>query len=145
MSFEPPKTGRSFPGPIVILVFISIILLAAMAIFGMLAFDILPGKGEAADPATALTASDFTVVTAASGAESATVQVDLLVRNTGDDAVENTQVLVQCNDDGYVSALQDLPRIESGAEVELGMQLNGTGSPKCTDPDISFSTLMGGD
>ena len=145
MSVEPPKTGRGSAGPIVILVFVSVLLLAAMAIFGMLAFDILPGRGGTSDPAAALTASRFEVVNAASGEESATVQVDLRVKNTGDEPVEQAQVLIQCEDNGYVSAIQDVPRLESQAETELQMQLNGTGSPTCTDPDISFSSIREGE
>lgn len=144
MSIEPPKTGKGFSGPIVILVFISILLLAAMAVFGMLAFDILPGQGGTGDPASALTASDVSVVNAASGENSATVQIDLRVKNTGDDPVEGAQVLVQCEDNGYVSAIQNVPRLEREAEVDLQMQLNGTGSPKCTAPDISFSSVREG-
>jgi len=146
VSIEPPKTGRGTSGPIVILVFLSVLLLAAMAIFGMLAFNILPGRGDnAVDPATALTVSGFDVVTAASGADSATVQIDLRIKNTGDKPVENAQALVQCGDNGYVSAIETVPRLESEAETELEMQLNGNGSPKCTDPDISFSSIREGE
>lgn len=142
MSIEPPKTGQGIGGPIIVLGFISVLLLAAMAIFGMLAFNItLPGQGGPADPADALTATDFTVVKAASGANSATVIVDVLVHNTGTTTVEGTQVLVQCEDNGYVSALRDVPTLEGDGEAKVQMQLNGTGSPQCTDPAISFSSL----
>lgn len=140
MSIDPPQTAKGSTGPIVILVFVSILLLAAMAVFGMLAFDILPGRGDnTPDPVAALEASDFTIVRSASGESSSTIQVDVVVTNTSNTPVENAQIIVQCEDSGYVSAIKDVPPLESEAKAQVPLQLNGTGSPSCSEPDISFS------
>lgn len=147
MSIDPPQTGKGNSGPIVILVFVSVLLLMAVAIFGMLAFGIdLPGRGSSApDPAKALTASEFTIVNSATGENTATVHVDMVVLNTSDKTVEGAQVLVQCEDGGYVSAIQEVPPLESDAKTVMAMQLNGTGEPACGDPVIAFSPLREGD
>lgn len=146
MSIEPPKTGKGPSGPIVILVFISILLLVIIIIFGMLAFVIdLPGDDESPDPATALTAEDFTIISSATGRETSTIFVDVVVMNTSDKPVEDAQMIVQCKDGGYVSAIRTVPRLESEAKAVVEMQLSGTGSPSCSDPDIAFSSIREGD
>jgi len=147
VSIEPPRTGRGNTGPIVILVFFSVLLLMAILIFGMLAFDInLPGRaGSGPDPAKALTASDFSIVKSATGKDSATMLVDLVVHNTSDKTVEGAQVIVQCEDGGYVSAIQNVPPLEGDAKTQMEMQLNGTGNPACGDPEIAFSLVREGE
>lgn len=147
MSIEPPRTGKGMPGPIVILAFLSILLLMVIGIFGALAFDVnIPGRSSSPpDPASALSASDFDIVSSATGKDTATLQVDLVVTNTSDQTVEDAQVLVQCEDGGYVSAIQNVPPLESEAKTVVQMQLNGTGAPVCSEPDISFSPLREGE
>lgn|GEM_PF-2840530 len=147
MSIEPPKTGKGMPGAIVILAFLSILLLMVIGIFGALAFDVnLPGRANSApDPASALSASDFDIVSSATGKDTATLQVDLVVTNTSGQTVEDAQVLVQCEDGGYVSAIQNVPPLESEAKTVVQMQLNGTGAPACAEPDISFSPMREGE
>jgi hypothetical protein len=142
VSIEPPKSGKGPSGPIIILVFVSVLLLAVILIFGMLAFvvDRPGGDDSGPDPAAALTAEDFTIVSSATGRDTATMQVDVVVMNTADEPVEDAQIIVQCEDGGYVSAIRDVPRLESEAKTVMELQLSGTGNPACDDPDIAFSS-----
>lgn len=146
MSIEPPKSSRS-SGPIVVLVFISVLLLVIVLIFGMLAFVIdRPGsEDKGPDPATALSVEEFTIVDTATGESSATIHVDIVVTNTSDKPVENAQVIVQCEDGGYASAITNVPRLESETTAVVPIQLSGTGNPTCKDPNISFSSRRPGD
>lgn len=142
MSIEPPKTGKGTSGPIIILVFVSVLLLVVILIFGMLAFVIdQPGsEDEGPDPAPTLSASDFRIITSATGKDTATMHVDVVVTNTGDKPVEDAQVIVQCEDGGYVSAIKAVPPLQSEAKTVVELQLSGTGNPSCANPDIAFSS-----
>jgi hypothetical protein len=146
VSIEPPKSGKGTSGPIIILVFVSILLLVVILIFGMLAFviDSPGGEDNGPDPATALTAEDFTIVSSATGKDTAAIQVDVVVMNTADEPVEDAQIIVQCEDGGYVSAIRNVPPLESEAKTVVQLQLSGTGNPACSDPDIAFSSTRGG-
>ena len=145
MSIEPPKSGSGIPGPMILLGFISILLLVLMAIFGMLAFGIdLPGTGgdDASDDPetiTTLEASGFSVVSTDTGGDQTVIEADIIVTNISDDPVENAQVIAQCEDNGYVSAITDVPPLDAGADTSIRMELNGRGEPACDDPVISFS------
>ena len=143
MSIELPRTGKGIPGPIIVLVFISVLLIAGILIFGMLAFFIdQPGdNAPASDPANALVASDFSIISSATGKDTATMLVDVVVTNTRDNPVENAQVIVQCEDGGYISAIKPVPPLQSQAKTIVEIQLSGTGNPSCSNPDIAFSTV----
>ena len=146
MSVEPPKSGRG-SGPIIVLVFISVLLLVVILIFGMLAFVIdRPGsENTGPDPAAVLAVEEFTIVDTATGEHSATIHVDVVVLNTSDKPVENAQVIVQCEEGGYASAITNVPRLESEMKAVVPIQLSGTGNPTCSDPDIAFSSRRTGE
>lgn len=145
MSVEPPRTeGTRNTGLLLVLGLVSVVLLAIVAVFGMLAFGIeVPGTGmdepELADPSAALVTSGFTVMSSTTESDAAAVEVEFTVRNTGDTPVDDHQVLVQCDDGGYVSAITPVPALQPDDETTLRMQLIGTGDPACEEPDISFS------
>ncbi|HEV2073787.1 MAG TPA: hypothetical protein VGR29_09120 [Thermomicrobiales bacterium] len=145
MSIDPPKSDKGIPGPIIVLGFVSLLLLVVVAIFGMLAFGIeLPGTMEeesaAIDPADVLVSSGFTVIDMATGGQVATLDVEFVVRNTSDERLENVQVLVQCEDGGYASAITMIPEVAAASEQTIRMQLSGTGEPACREPIIAFSS-----
>lgn len=145
MSIEPPKTGKGTSGPIILLVFVSILLLVVILIFGMLAFviDQPDNEQQGPDPATALVVEEFKVVTSATGKETSMLQVDVVIKNTSDKPVSDAQVIVQCEDDGYVSSIQAVPSLEREEIAVVPMQLSGTGDPTCNEPDIAFSSTLG--
>ena len=144
MSIEPPKTGKALSGPLLLLGFISVLLLVFVAIFGMLAFgDGLPGaddEPERPDPADVLVASEFSIVSSTTEGGTTVLDVDLVVRNTSGERLEDAQVIVQCEDGGYVSAITMIPEITANSETTIRMQLSGTGDPACREPMIAFSS-----
>lgn len=145
MSIEPPKSGSGIPGPMILLGFASVLLLVLMAIFGMLAFGIdLPGTGgndetDAPESITDLEPSGFNVVSTGTEGEQTVIEADVIVTNTSDAPIENAQIIVQCEDNGYVSAIADVPPLDPAADTSIRMELHGRGEPSCDDPVISFS------
>lgn len=145
MSIDPPKSDKGIAGPIIVLGFVSLLLLVFVAVFGMLAFGIeLPGTGEEGsagiDPDDILVSSGFTVIDTATGEQVATLDVEFVVRNTSGERLENVQVLVQCEDGGYASAITMIPELPAASEQTIRMQLSGTGEPACREPIIAFSS-----
>lgn len=148
MSVEPPRSeGPRNSGMILVLGLASLVLLAIVVIFGLLAFNLnLTGGGDDQLESPALTSSRFTVVSSTTSENGDTaVEVEFSVQNPGDSAVENVQVLVQCEDGGYVSAINPVPALQPGEATTLRMQLIGTGEPACDEPGISFSPLREND
>lgn len=145
MSIDPPRSDKGIPGPIIVLGFVSLLLLVFVAIFGMLAFGVdLPGAGsdgpQQSDPADVLVSSGFTIINSATEGETAVVDVNVAVLNTSDEQMEDVQVVVQCEDGGYVSAITMIPEIAANSETTVRMQLSGTGEPACREPVIAFSS-----
>lgn len=148
MSIEPPKTestGRGVPGMVIPLAFVSFILLAAVLVFGALAFDIgIPGlsnddEPEFAAPGEALEASGFTMRERTSDDEVTLVDVELTILNTSERPVEEFQVMVQCTDNGYVSAIRTVSAMDAGESKTVSIQLSGRGEPSCHEPVIDFT------
>lgn len=145
MGAEPPRTSSGNNGMILVLGLVSMVLLAVVVILGLLAFGIsLPGMGndESAlhEPTEALESSEFAVINSIFENNAAAVEVEVTVVNTSDSPVANQQVLIQCADGGYASAISPLPPLGPGEDTTLRMELVGTGEPGCHDPDISFSS-----
>lgn len=149
MSIEPPKTesGGGIPGMVIPLGFLSVILLGAVLVFGALAFGIdLPGMSgdddaEYAAPEEVLQASGFTMRERTTDEDATLVEVEVTILNTGDLPVEEFQVMVQCTDNGYVSAIMNVSPIEAGESRTVAMQLSGRGEPSCHEPVIDFSPI----
>lgn len=127
------------------LAFVSFILLGAVLVFGALAFDIgIPGLTDDdtptfAAPEEVLQASGFTLRERTSDAETTLVDVEVTILNTGELPVEEFQVMVQCTDEGYVSAIRNVGAMEPGESRTVSIQLAGRGEPSCHDPVIDFS------
>ncbi len=150
MSIEPPKTesqGRGIPGAVIPLAFLSVILLGAALVFGALAFGIgLPGfsgndDAEFAAPRDALEASGFTMRGRTADGEVTLVEVEVAILNTSDLPVDEFQVMVQCTDNGYVSAISTVRPMEANESRTVAMELSGRGEPSCSDPVIDFSPV----
>jgi hypothetical protein len=152
MSFEPPKTesSRRIPGIVFPLAFVSIILLGAVLVFGALAFDVnIPGRSnpetEFAAPEEALESSGFVMRERSIEGATTIAKVEVSVINTSDLPVDAFEMLVQCDDGGYVSAIQAVSGIEAGANRTVAMELSGRGEPNCHEPIIEFSASNPGD
>jgi hypothetical protein len=150
VSIDPAKdeSSRRMPGLVIPLVFLSVILLGAVLVFGALAFGIgLPGQGdgneESAAPEEALEASGFTMRERTSDGTTTLVEVEVTILNTGDAPVDDFQVMVQCTDNGYVSAITDVTGLEPGDSRTVAMELSGRGEPSCSEPVIDFSARSG--
>lgn len=147
MSIEPPKqeTSRGIPGMVIPLAFVSVILLGAILVFGALAFDInIPGISEEepdlARPEEVLEESGFVVRERRSTDETTIVRVEVTVTNTGNLPVPAFQLAVQCDDDGYVSAIQDVSGMEPGDSRTVSLELMGRGEPACESPVVEFAS-----
>jgi hypothetical protein len=146
VSFEPPKdtSSRGMSGMVIPLIFVSVILLGAVLLFGALAFDLnIPGRsntaGESAAPEDALEASGFTMRERTTDGETTLVDVEVTILNTSELPVGAFQVMVQCTDNGYVSAIQDVSAMDPEASRTVAMELSGRGEPSCLEPVIDFS------
>lgn len=148
MSIEPPKSdegGRGLPGMVIPLAFVSFILLGAILVFGALAFGIgipgLSGNDEAAvaAPEEVLEAAGFTMRERTTSDDLTLVDIELTILNTSEQPVEPFQVMVQCTDNGYVSAIRDVTGIGGGESTTVVMQLSGRGDPSCHEPVIDFT------
>jgi hypothetical protein len=148
VSIEPPRSdegGRGLPGMVIPLAFLSFILLGAVLVFGALAFGIgLPGfsnndETDYAAPEEALEAAGFTMRERTIEGDVTLVDIELTVLNTAERPVEPFQVMVQCTDNGYVSAIRDVTGIEGGESTTVVMQLSGRGDPSCHEPVIDFT------
>lgn len=148
LSIGPPTTeskGRGIPGMVIPLVFVSFILLGAVLVFGALAFDVaIPGltdsdEAEFAAPEEVLEAAGFTLRERTTDGETTLVDVEVTILNTGDRPVEEFQVMVQCTDNGYVSAIRNVSPMEPGESRTVSIQLAGRGEPSCHEPVIDFS------
>lgn len=146
MSIEPPKSEshRGMPGMVIPLAFVSVILLAAVLVFGALAFDVnIPGvdrdEPETVAPEDALQASGFTLRERSSDGGTTVVAVEVTVLNASDETVGDFQVMVQCTDNGYVSAIADAIGLDAGESSTIAMELSGRGEPSCHEPVIEFS------
>lgn len=153
MSVEPPKTespGRGIPGMVIPLAFLSVILLGAVLVFGAMAFGIgLPGfsrddEPPFAAPDEALEASGFTMRERTTDGEVTLVEVEMTVLNTTDRPVDEFQVMVQCTDNGYVSAISTLRPMAANESRTVAMELAGRGEPSCSEPVIDFSPVRPG-
>jgi hypothetical protein len=127
------------------LAFLSFLLLAAVLVFGALAFDIgIPGLSdddeiETVAPDEVLEASGFTLRERTTDGEVTLVDVEVTILHTGEDPVDEFQVMVQCTDNGYVSAIQTVSGMEPDESRTVAIQLSGRGEPSCHDPVIDFS------
>lgn len=154
MSIEPPKTESSggLPGMVIPLAFVSVLLLAAVLVFGALAFDVgIPGLSEdepevaaPAAPQDVMELSGFIVRESRVENEMTIVEVEVSVINTSEQPVDAFQVLVQCDDDGYVSAIQNVSGIEPGEDRTIAMELAGRGEPSCHSPIVEFTDQRSG-
>lgn len=147
MSIEPPKkeTSRGIPGMVIPLAFVSVILLGAILVFGALAFDInIPGiseeEPELARPEDVLEDTGFVVRERSSADETTIVRVEVTVANTADLPVPAFQLAVQCDDGGYVSAIQEVSGMEGGDSRTVSMELMGRGEPGCEAPVVEFAS-----
>lgn len=146
MSIEPPKneTSRGMTGMVIPLAFLSVILLGAVLIFGALAFDMsIPGVDndveETVAPGEVLEASGFTVRERTTEGETTLVVVEVTVLNTSEEPVGDFQIVVQCTDNGYISAIADAAGLGPGESRAVVMELSGRGEPSCHEPVIDFS------
>jgi hypothetical protein len=148
LSIEPPKTeskGRGMPGMVIPLAFVSFILLGAVLVFGALAFDVgIPGltdsdEVEFAAPEEVLEAAGFTMRERTTDGETTLVDVEVTILNTSEHPVEEFQVMVQCTDNGYVSAILTVGAMEPDESRTVSIQLAGRGEPSCHEPVIDFS------
>jgi hypothetical protein len=127
------------------LAFVSFILLGAVLVFGALAFDIaIPGLSdddevEVAAPDEVLEAAGFTLRERTADEGTTLVDVEVTILNTSELPVEEFQVMVQCTDNGYVSAIRTVGAMEPGESRTVSMQLAGRGEPSCHEPVIDFS------
>lgn len=127
------------------LAFVSFILLAAVLVFGALAFGVdIPGlsdddEPELAAPGEVLEAAGFTMRERTSDGEATLVDIELTILNTSENPVEEFQVMVQCTDNGYVSAIRNVSAMEGGESRTVTMQLAGRGEPSCHEPVIDFT------
>lgn len=150
MSFEPPKTEstRGIPGAIIPLAFVSVLLLAAVLVFGALAFDFeLPGMGDdgPAAPEDVLESSGFIMRDQRTEGAVTTADVEISIFNTSDRPVGNFEVVVQCDDDGYISAISSVEGMEPQENRTIAMELSGRGQPTCHEPVIEFSAPRSGE
>ena len=150
MSIGPPKTesgGSGIPGMVIPLGFISVILLGAVLVFGALAFGIdLPGmssdnEADYAAPQNVLESSGFTMRERTVGDDATTVEVEVAILNTGNLPVQEFQVMVQCTDNGYVSAILEVSPMDAGESRTVAMELSGRGEPSCSEPVIDFTPI----
>lgn len=149
VSIEPPKRdepSRGMTGMVIPLAFVSMILLGAVLIFGALAFDMtIPGFGDddsgetTLAPGDALQASGFTMRERTADGSETLVRVEVTVLNTGEEPVGEFQVMVQCTDNGYVSAIADASGLGPGESRTVAMELSGRGEPSCHEPVIDFT------
>lgn len=147
MSIEPPKKepSRGIPGMVIPLAFVSVILLGAILVFGALAFDFsIPGfpedEPEVARPEEVIEESGFTVRERTARGETTIVRVEVSVTNIGDLPVAAFQIAVQCDHNGYVSAIQDVSGMGPGENRTIAMELMGRGEPDCGEPVIEFAS-----
>ena len=146
MSIDPPKdtSTRGMSGMVIPLAFLSVILLGAVLVFGALAFDVnIPGREdtseETAAPQDALETSGFTLRARTRDGATTLVNVEVTILNTGEGPVDDFQVMVQCTDNGYVSAIADVAGLGLGESRTVAMELSGRGEPSCDEPIIDFS------
>lgn len=129
------------------LAFVSFILLAAVLVFGALAFGLdIPGLSDDeethfAAPEDVLQASGFTMRERTSDGEVTLVEVEIAILNTSDQPVDEFQVMVQCTDNGYVSAIMTVRPMEANESRTVAMELSGRGEPSCNAPMIDFSPV----
>lgn len=127
------------------LAFVSFILLAAVLVFGALAFGLdIPGLSEddetqLAAPDEALQAAGFTMRERTTEGETTLVDVEVTILNTSETATGPFKVMVQCTNDGYVSAIRDVGGMEPGESRTVTMELSGRGEPSCHEPVIDFT------
>lgn len=151
MSFEPPKTEsepRGMPGIVIPLAFLSIIMLGAVLVFGALAFDIgLPGGAGSepgyAAPEEALESSGFTLRELRTEGSATVAEVEVSIINPGERPVDDFEMLVQCDDDGYVSAITPVSGLGPGEDRTVVMELHGRGEPGCHTPIVEFGDQRG--
>lgn len=147
MSYQPPreKESRSVPGYLLVLAALSVLLFLVAAGFGLVAFgvvDLGPNDGARPTPITGsegpLQRSGFTVHESRLEGSLREVDVNVAVTNTSDDTISNARMLVQCLDNGNVSASQLVPNIQPNQTLRFDLTLGGTGEPDCSDPQVNF-------
>lgn len=149
MSFEPPKADRpnQIPGYIVVLAALSVLLLLFSIGIGLVAFGVVdPWSGDDNEQpippvgveGQALQTSGFTILEEREVEGRPEFTVNVSVTNTGDEALSNTMMLVQCTDGGNVSNSQLILSIEPDQTLQFELDLYGTGNPTCTEPQVSF-------
>jgi hypothetical protein len=131
------------------LAFVSVLLLAAVLVFGALAFDFgLPGMGgddeDFAAPGEVLESSGFIMRDQQIDGAVTTADVEVSIFNTSDQPVESFEVVVQCDDGGYISAISEVSGMDPGENRTVAMKLSGHGEPGCHEPIVEFSESRSG-
>lgn len=149
MSFQPPRTDgtRSVPGYLIVLAALSVLLLLFSLGVGLIAFGVIDidGPDDPTPPPVgvegqAMQFSGFTVHESRVTDGQREIDVNVAVTNTGNEALSNTWVLVQCTDGGNVSSSKLIPSIQPDQTLRLEFTLGGNGDPKCADPQVSFDS-----
>lgn len=150
MSFEPPKTDRpgSIPGYIVVLAALSVLLLIFSIGMGLVAFGVVSVPWDNTEEnlpvptvgveGQAMQMSGFTIVEQREVDGSPEFTVNVSATNTGDERLTNIYMLVQCLDGGNVSNSQLILGIDPNQTLHFELELYGTGSPRCAEPQVSF-------
>lgn len=150
MSFEPPKSNQpgTIPGYIVVLAAFSVLTLLFSIGIGLVAFGVVDVPWAADDDDqpiptvgvgdTAMQLSGFTILEEREVDDRPEFTVNVSVTNTGEERLTNVMVFVQCLDGGNVSNSQLLLGVDPDQTLQLEMILYGTGSPSCSEPQVSF-------
>lgn len=137
-----PEKQSGIPGVFIVLGTLSFVLLVVLIIIGALAFGGL-GSSDAPpedDANLSLTYSDFSAKPPVQTGETTSLEVTVTVKHTGNSAIEHAEIIVQCSDGGYVSVIQSIGPLSPGESKTLVLTLNGSGTPQCADPAISFDS-----
>lgn len=141
----PPSSPRNVPGIVIPLIFLSVLLLAAIVVTGMLGFGVvIPGLNTddpvptVGAPGQALQASGFTVEESRTEGTQRVVIAQVSATNVTDDVLERQDMMVQCLDGGNVSGIQNINVIQPDETRTFTLELRGTGDPRCAEPVIEF-------
>lgn len=148
MSAQPPQSDRpnAIPGYLVVLAAFSVLVLLFSLAVGLIAFGVVSFGDSDDDPpiptvgveGQSLQASGFAILDSREVDNRPEFDVNVSVTNIGEERLTNTMMLVQCLDGGNVSNSQLILGIDPDQTLQFELTLHGTGSPTCTDPQISF-------